>query len=51
MGQAAGAVSVLVLTGETTAAQAAKAARPPDFVLESVKQLGELLHEAQAVAV
>lgn len=46
MGQAAGAVSVLVLTGETTAEQAAKAARPPDFVLESVKQLGEMLQHA-----
>jgi NagD protein len=51
MGQAAGAVSVLVLTGETTRAQAeaagfgelSRAERPADFVVESVAELGELL--------
>jgi NagD protein len=43
MGQAAGAVSVLVLTGETTRAQADAAARPADFVVENVAELGELL--------
>jgi ribonucleotide monophosphatase NagD (HAD superfamily) len=45
MGQAAGAVSVLVLTGETTRAQAEVATNPPDFVAESVAELGVMLAE------
>jgi HAD superfamily hydrolase (TIGR01450 family) len=46
MGQAAGAVSVLVLSGETTRAQADAAARPPDFVVENVAALADLLDRA-----
>lgn len=42
-----GAVGVLVLTGEATAADAEAAERRPDFVLESIKLLGEMLAAAQ----
>ena len=41
--QNAGSVSVLVLSGETTAQEAAAAERQPDYILPSVKELGELL--------
>ncbi len=44
----AGAVGVLVLTGEATAEDAAKADPPPDVVLPSVAELGDLLERAQA---
>ena len=43
-----GAVGVLVLTGEATAADADAAPRRPDFVLESIEVLGQKLREAQA---
>ena len=43
LAQAAGAVSVLVLSGETTAEQAQAAKNPPDFVVENVSELGRLL--------
>ena len=41
--QNAGAVSVLVLSGETDEAMVAAAQRKPDYVLPSVKELHELL--------
>ncbi len=47
MGQAVGAISVLVLSGETTPTQAALATRPPDFILENVAALGDLLSESR----
>ena len=43
MARAAGAVGVLVLTGETTSEQAQDASPPPDFVLDDVGKLGTLL--------
>jgi HAD superfamily hydrolase (TIGR01450 family) len=43
LAQAAGAVSVLVLSGETTAEQAQAAKNPPDFVVENVSELRRLL--------
>lgn len=46
MAQNAGAVGVLVLTGETTLEVAQQAETPPDFVLPSIKELGEMLEEA-----
>jgi HAD superfamily hydrolase (TIGR01450 family) len=46
MAQAAGAVSVLVLSGETTRAQAESAKNPPDFVVGNVAELGEMLGAA-----
>jgi HAD superfamily hydrolase (TIGR01450 family) len=47
MAQAAGAVSVLVLSGEATAAQAAAANPPPDFVVQDVGELADLLTRAR----
>jgi HAD superfamily hydrolase (TIGR01450 family) len=43
MAHAAGAVGVLVLTGETTRAQVDAAADKPDLVVENVMELAELL--------
>jgi len=43
MAQRAGAASVLVLTGEATAAEAAALNPPPDLVVRDVGALGELL--------
>lgn len=43
MAQSAGAVSVLVLTGETTAQQAQAATPPPDYVLADVGELARLM--------
>jgi HAD superfamily hydrolase (TIGR01450 family) len=43
MAQRAGAASVLVLTGEATAAEAAAFDPPPDLVIQDVGALGELL--------
>jgi NagD protein len=47
MARAAGAVGVLVLTGESTLEQARCAVPPPDLVLPSVAELGNLLAEAR----
>ena len=47
MAQRAGAVSVLVLTGEATAEQAAAHRPPPDLVLPDLGPLGELLAAAR----
>ena len=41
--QNAGAVSLLVLSGETTSQMAAEAARQPDYILPSVKELLDIL--------
>jgi HAD superfamily hydrolase (TIGR01450 family) len=47
MARRAGALGVLVLTGETTAEQAAEASPAPDLVLPSLKELGAKLKGAQ----
>ncbi|MBL9202865.1 MAG: HAD hydrolase-like protein, partial [Opitutaceae bacterium] len=43
MARRAGALGVLVLTGEATGADAAAAQPPPDLVLPSLAELGEQL--------
>jgi NagD protein len=43
MARKTGAVGALVLTGEATASEAAAMRPPPDFVLPSIAELGELL--------
>jgi NagD protein len=43
MARNAGAVGILVLSGETTRAQAEAASPPPDLVVNDVGELGELL--------
>jgi HAD superfamily hydrolase (TIGR01450 family) len=48
MARRAGALGVLVLTGETTAEDVAKAAPPPDLVVPSVHELGLALQAAHA---
>ncbi|MCX8038058.1 MAG: HAD-IIA family hydrolase [Candidatus Sumerlaeia bacterium] len=45
MARRAGAVGVLVLTGEATAEQAARCTTPPDLVVPSLKELGEMFEE------
>ena len=47
MAHRAGALGVLVLTGEATAAEAAAANPPPDLVLPSVAELGQHLRTAR----
>jgi HAD superfamily hydrolase (TIGR01450 family) len=47
MARAAGALGVLVLTGESTREQAQSANPPPDLVLPSIAELGNLLAEAR----
>jgi HAD superfamily hydrolase (TIGR01450 family) len=47
MAQRAGVLAVLVLSGEATAAEAAKMARPPDLVVADVGDLGQWLEEAR----
>ena len=47
MAQRAGAISVLVLSGEATAAEAAALSPPPDFVIQDVGELGAMLSRAQ----
>jgi phosphoglycolate phosphatase-like HAD superfamily hydrolase len=51
MARAAGAVGVLVLTGETTSEQATDASPPPDLVLNDVGELGALLAQTKKEAV
>jgi NagD protein len=48
MARRAGAVGVLVLTGETSAADVARADPPPDLVVPSLKEFGEHLRQARA---
>ncbi|MBR2399967.1 MAG: HAD-IIA family hydrolase [Alistipes sp.] len=47
MAQNAGAVGVLVLSGETTIEVANSASNPPDVIAANIGELGELLAEAQ----
>lgn len=47
MARQAGAVGVLVLTGETTAEQAAQASPAPDLVVPSLAEFGAKLKQAQ----
>jgi len=47
MARRAGALGVLVLTGEATAEQAAKHTPPPDLVLSGLAELGERLRAAR----
>ena len=47
MAQNAGAVGVLVLSGETTIEVANSAPNPPDVIVANIGELGELLAEAQ----
>lgn len=51
MAQKAGAVSVLVLSGEATEAEAAASDRPPDFVVADVGELGQRLEQSRKGAV
>ena len=50
LAQKAGAMAVLVLTGETTAADAAALDMPPDVVVADVGEFGERLEQARRVA-
>jgi NagD protein len=50
MARAAGAVGILVLSGEATANDAAQASPPPDVVVKHVGELGELLAKAHKPA-
>ena len=47
MARRAGALGVLVLTGETTAKAAAQADPPPDLIVSSLEEFGARLREAR----
>jgi NagD protein len=47
MARKAGALGVLVLTGETTRAAAARHSPPPDLVVSGLAELGEHLRAAR----
>lgn len=47
MAHCSGAVGILVLTGETTREDASRYQPAPDFVLASVKELGEMLSDTR----
>ncbi|HQL55657.1 MAG TPA: HAD hydrolase-like protein, partial [Phycisphaerae bacterium] len=47
MARRAGALGVLVLTGEATRDDATTCPEPPDLVLRSIEELGELLVTAR----
>ena len=49
MAQNAGAVGVLVLSGETTIEVANTVPNPPDVIAENIGELGDLLEEAQRI--
>ncbi len=49
MARKAGALGVLVLSGETTAALAAKHSPPPDLIVPGLAELGERLRAARGV--
>jgi len=49
MARRAGAVGVLVLTGETTAAQAQSHQPAPDFVFPSLAEFGAALRSAREI--
>jgi len=46
MARRAGALGVLVLTGETTSAEAKKHSPPPDLIVSNLKEFGALLRDA-----
>ena len=48
MARRAGALGVLVLTGEATAEDAARSAEPPDLTLPSLVELGDLLASSRS---
>lgn len=48
MAQNAGAVGVLVLSGETTSEVAKAAPNAPDFILKNIEELGNLLEEVHS---
>ena len=48
MAQNAGAVGVLVLSGETTIEVANAAPNPPDIIAANIGELGEMLEAAQS---
>jgi NagD protein len=48
MAHRAGALGVLVLTGEATAADAAQAEQPPHLIVPSLAELGDLLAATRA---
>jgi NagD protein len=48
MARKIGAISVLVLTGETTAADVAAAKPPPDLVVRDLGELGERFRQSRA---
>jgi NagD protein len=50
MARSAGALGVLVLTGETTAAQVESVSPPPDLVVHDIAALGRLLKQSREVA-
>jgi NagD protein len=50
MARRSGAMGVLVLTGEATQNDAANALHPPDLVLPSLREFGELLADSRAGA-
>jgi HAD superfamily hydrolase (TIGR01450 family) len=50
MARAAGAIGVLVLTGETTAEQANAHTPAPDLIVENLRELGELLQQSHEPA-
>jgi len=47
MARRAGALGVLVLTGEATAAEAARLSPPPDLIVSGLDELGALLRESK----
>lgn len=47
MARAAGALAVLVLSGEATREDAARSSEPPDLVVEHLGELGELLEQSR----
>lgn len=47
MARRAGALGVLVLSGETTAAEAKKHSPPPDLIVSNLREFGALLREAK----
>jgi NagD protein len=48
MARRTGALAVLVMTGETTEQEVAGAAEPPDLILPSIKEFGDMLAAARA---
>src|SRR5207247_9550431 len=50
MARRAGALGVLVLTGETTAAEAMQHSPPPDLVVASLGEFGEQLRASRPAA-